>query len=176
MKKILIFALIAALCLTLAACSDSPKKEDDTPAVSSEAVADVFTFTYRDVKIALSDEMAPIVQKLGEPKKYFESESCAFKGLDKVYTYDGVVIRTYPENDVDYVLSVEFKDDTVATEEGVSIGDTRKKVEKAYGKIEDASGRSLTYNKGGVVLAFIFDEDDNVSSVTYTLNTQSSDD
>ena len=170
MKKIIIFGLIAALCLALTACSSSSGNAADSSTTSSAASAEVFTFTYRDVKIALSDEMAPIVKKLGEPKKYFESESCAFKGLDKVYTYDGVVIRTYPEKDVDYVLSVEFKDDTVATEEGIAIGDSREKVEKTYGKTD---GRAATYTKGGVVLSIIFGDDDTVSSVTYTLASQS---
>ena len=174
MKKIIVFALIAALCLGLAACSPSSGSTEASSAVSSEKAADVFTFTYHDVRIALKDEMAPIVKKLGEPKKYFESESCAFKGLDKVYTYDGVVIRTYPQDNVDYVLSVEFKDDTVATEEGVSIGDTRQKVEKAYGKTEETSARSATYAKGGVVLSVIFGEDDTVSSITYTIESQTS--
>ena len=174
MKKIIIFGLIAALCLALVACSPSSgkdKAEDSAPA-SSDAAAEVYTFTYRDVKIALGDEVAPIVKKLGEPKKYFESQSCAFQGLDKVYTYSGVVIRTFPKDKVDYVLSVEFKDDTVATEEGIAIGDTREKVEKAYGKAA-SSGSAVTYSKGGVSISIIYGEDGNVSSITYTLDNQS---
>lgn len=173
MKKIILFGIIAALCLGLVACSPA-SGESESDGTGTSAVADAaYTFTYRDVKIALSDKMDPIAKKLGEPKKYFESESCAFQGLDKVYTYDGVVIRTYPQKDVDYVLSVEFKDDTVTTEEGVAIGDTREKVEKAYGAAE---GSSASYTKGGVILTFLFGDDGTVSSVTYTLASQTAND
>ena len=66
---------------------------------------------FNGTQVVLGAEMKPIADKLGKPTKYFESQSCAFQGLDKVYTYGGVIIRTYPENDVDYVLSIELKDE-----------------------------------------------------------------
>ena len=50
---------------------------------------------FRDVEIVPGAEMQPVLDRLGEPRKYFESESCAFKGLDKVYTYAGTGIVAY---------------------------------------------------------------------------------
>jgi hypothetical protein len=118
--------------------------------------------------VAMNAEMAPIAKALGEPTKYFESESCAFQGLDKVYTYGGVVIRTYPEKEVDYVLNVELKDDSVSTEEGVSIGDTKDKVKEVYGAPETENDSSFVYKKGACKLSFIFGDDGSVSSIVYT--------
>ena len=41
----------------------------------------------------MNTDVAPVIEALGEPLHYFESESCAFKGLNK-YTYGGFEIST----------------------------------------------------------------------------------
>ena len=69
----------------------------------------------------MNEDASAVVEELGEADDYFESESCAFEGLDKVYTYPGFTLNTYPVDDKDYVLSVVFRDDTVSTDEGISI-------------------------------------------------------
>lgn len=179
MRKWIVFALSAVLCLTLAACSaekDSGKTTDSGSQSAAAATDDSYVMTFRGTDIVPGAEMQPILDKLGEPKKYFESESCAFKGLDKVYTYDSVVIRTYPKDKTDYVLSVELKDDAVSTPEGVSIGESKDKVTKVYGEGTSSSSAAVTYRKGEAVLSFIFDEEGNVSSITYTLASQTGDD
>ena len=176
LKNFILLAVIAALCLSLAACGNDDSKEgsgitdNSSQAGSNDTVKadNGYKFTYKDTQISLSGEMAPVAQKLGEPDKYFESESCAFQGLDKVYTYGGVVIRTYPEKDIDYVLSIELKDDLTATEEGISIGDSSEKVTETYGEPDEKTDTSLIYNKGNSKLSFILESDKTVSSITYT--------
>ncbi|MBR1392972.1 MAG: hypothetical protein IJ561_08885 [Ruminococcus sp.] len=184
LKNFILLAVIAALCLTLTACGSDDSKADPVSTNDNSTVStneepqsesskpaetkDGFTLTFKGTQIALSAEMAPVVEKLGEPDKYFESESCAFQGLDKVYTYSGVVIRTYPENNVDYVLSIELKDDMTSTEEGISVGDSRQKVIEAYGESTEKTDISEVYSKGNSKLSFIFDSNDTVSSITYT--------
>ena len=86
------------------------------------AASDGYVFTVDGTTIAMNAEVAPILEKLGKEKNYFESASCAFEGLDKEYTYNGFVLKTYPLNDVDYVASITLQDDTVATPEGIAIG------------------------------------------------------
>ena len=46
-------------------------------------------------------DASKVVDELGEADDYFESESCAFEGLDKVYTYPGFKLNTYPVDDKD---------------------------------------------------------------------------
>lgn len=185
LKNFIVLAVITAMCLTLAACGSSDDKkgssaENSTANTSSESApaanagkknTDGFKFSMKGTSVAMNAEMAPLAKALGEPTKYFESESCAFQGLDKVYTYGGVVIRTYPENEVDYVLNVELKDDSNATEEGISIGDSKDKVKKAYGDPETENDTSLVYKKGACKLSFIFGEDGTVSSILYAAET-----
>ena len=112
----------------------------------------------------------PVADKLGKPTKYFESQSCAYQGLDKVYTYGGVIIRTYPENDVDYVLNIELKDDSVSTVEGIGIGDAKAKVKEAYGEPTSTTDTSDVFVKGNSKLSIIYGKDGNVSSIVYDLN------
>ena len=54
---------------------------------------------------------------LGEPMHYFEAPSCAFEGMDKIYSYSGFEFTTYTKDNVDYIASIVFLDDTVTTRE-----------------------------------------------------------
>lgn len=188
LKNLIILTILALLCLTLVACgtdgssTDSGKGKITTiaPAGSGNPNSnanstptpktDGYIFKLSDTDIAIDAPMAAIAEKLGEPTKYFESESCAFQGLDKVYTYGSVVIRTYPLDGVDYVLNIELKDDTVSTVEGVSIGDSQSRVTEVYGEPTTSGGSACSYAKGGSVLSFIFGED-GITSITYTQDT-----
>lgn len=181
LKNFIILAVMATLCLILVACgngqgSNDPENTNDKTAQTTTALVDTsaptpktdgYTLKVNDVAVSIDGAMASITEKLGEPTKYFESASCAFQGLDKVYTYGGVVIRTYPLNEVDYVLSIELKDDTVTTAEGVYIGDSKTHVTEVYGEPTSSTDISVSYTKNGTVLSFIFDGD-SVSSITYS--------
>ena len=175
MKKLIVFALVAVLCLGLVACSSEKDSGKNSVVGNDTSVAETdgtYKMVFRETEIVLGADMQSVLDKLGEPKKYFESESCAFKGLDKVYTYDGVVIRTYPKDKKDYILNVELRDDTVSTPEGISIGDSKAKVTEVYGAETTSNDTSVSYQKGDVVLAFIINAEGNVTSITYTLTSQ----
>lgn len=125
-----------------------------------------YTFTYKDVIIEMDADVAPIIEQLGEPDSYFEAPSCAFEGIDKMYTYGGLELDTYPTDDKDYISSVVFKDDTLTTTEGIGIGDSVSSLEEAYGtKWSDEDGM-MVYEKDGMKLCFIVEED-SVISVEY---------
>lgn len=140
---------------------------DDQNTGSDEETEDVFAFVYNGTEIKLHAEMAPIVAALGEADNYFESESCAFQGLDKVYTYGSVVINTYPEEKVDYVFTIELKDDTVETKEGIYIGSSKDDVIAAYGTPTSETDTAYIYVKGQSQLNIIF-ENDAVLNIIYT--------
>ena len=179
MKNFVIFALIAACCLTLIGCNGKttdggekpsapqtstggetkPESEAPKPTESgSEQTPTVqkgYVLKVGETEIAIGADMAPIAAALGEPTKYFEAPSCAFQGMDKAYTYGGVVIRTSPdEGGKDVVWSIELKDDLTSTTEGVSIGDSKDKVLSIYGSA-DGEG-ALLYRKDGMTLLFVF--------------------
>lgn len=176
-KLTLCAACVAASAMLLCACGDSGSgdsgssgntgNESGEQGAGTSAASNGYTFDLSGVSVAMNAEMAPIVDELGEADSYFESESCAFQGLDKVYTYGSVQISTYPENDVDYVYSVVLKDDTVETPEGIMIGSSKDDVIAAYGDPTTETDASLSYTKGDCILAFILDGD-TVTDITYT--------
>lgn len=127
--------------------------------------------TSGSTKIEMNADASAIVDELGDPDDYFESESCAFEGLDKVYTYPGFHLNTYPVDDKDYVLSVDFMDDTVETDEGISIGSTKDEVTEAYGEPAEETSSSLVYEKGDTEMTIGLDGD-SVSSLEISAVTE----
>lgn len=114
-----------------------------------------WTFQAGDVAITPDMDMSAIADQLGEPKSYFEAASCAFEGLDKIYTYTSFEIETYPQDTADCIKSIVLKDDTVSTVEGVSIGDSEDKVRETYGAPAEESTGKLVYQKEKTNLVFV---------------------
>jgi hypothetical protein len=112
-------------------------------------------------------DAAPIIEALGDPAQYFEAASCAFQGLDKIYTYNGFEINTYPNGDKDYISTVYFLDDSVTTDQGIYLGSTLDEVIDAYGEDYTQESGEYTYTLGQTKLAFII-EDETVTSITYS--------
>lgn len=124
-----------------------------------------YVFVTGGVTVEVDADMAPILTALGEPASYFEAASCAFEGLDKIYTYSSFEIDTYPAQDRDLVSAVILKDDSVTTAEGICIGDSLQKLQETYGEGSMEEGM-LTYEKDGMKLCFILRED-SVISIEY---------
>ncbi len=136
------------------------------PGQGNAAAGEGYLFTVNGVTIAMDADAAPILEQLGEAASYFEATSCAFEGLDKTYTYNGFELDTYPTGDKDYVSAVVLKDDSVATQEGICIGDSRDKVLQAYPDGGTEEGGMIIYRKGGMKLVFILKEEE-VASIEY---------
>lgn len=126
---------------------------------NGDAADDLFTFTYQSVKIAPFALADQVIDDLGEAMSYFEAESCAFAGLDKIYTYSSFEISTVPEGGEDHISLIVLLDDTVATEEGIRIGSTREDVIEAYGDEYELQGTALAYHRGESILLFLMEED-----------------
>ena len=122
-----------------------------------------YMFTYSGVDVVIDADASAVVEALGEPTSYFEAASCAFEGLDKVYTYSGFEIETYPQGDKDLISSIVLKDDSVSTKEGICIGDSTDKLADAYGSEGTQEVGKIVYEKEGMELCFIVDGDSIVS-------------
>ena len=180
MKKLIACTLLACLLLIFAACStvDEPVTTgapdvtvDTTPkdTVGQETQGeDDFVFIYKDTEIKLHAPAEPIVAALGEPKKYTESTSCAFKGLDKTYFYGSFYMDTYPVDGKDFVYGWWFADDSVSTQEGIYIGSSQAQVEAAYGADSFNGTNAYIVTRNGGTLTVIV-EDGAVSSIQYAI-------
>lgn len=173
MKRNLLCSLLAlAMALSLAACGGkgqpgSSGGQTSQPGQSSQSAqpgqstqpggVDVTEYVFRtgDTVVSIDQDMAEVLAALGEPKEYFEAESCAFEGMDKTYTYSGFVITTRPDGEKDYVNSIILSDDSVTTPEGIYIGSAAADVTAAYGESAGATDTFLPYTKGNTSLNFV---------------------
>ncbi len=160
MKKLSAILLACMLVLGLTACGE------DAP-VQPE-IKDNYVFTYNGIEIMMDVEATQIVAALGTPKSYTEETSCAFEGLDKTYYYGSFYLSTYPMDNKDFVYSVWFADDNVATAEGIRIGSTQAQVESAYGTANYNGSNAFVMTKGDSKLTIIL-TDGEVSSVQYEI-------
>ena len=154
-RKIVLLTAAMTMGMALTACGGS----GDGSSSSGQKSGGGYTFTSGSTVIEMNEDASAVVEELGEADDYFESESCAFEGLDKVYTYPGFTLNTYPVDDKDYVLSVVFRDDTVSTDEGISIGSTKDEVTEAYGDPASESSTEMVYEKGDTELTIGLDGD-----------------
>lgn len=185
MKKWMALFCAAGMLAVLAGCGESEKViqkestqvtkeattqstqevQENTP-TQEETSAKGYVFKQQEVVIEVDAKAAPVVEALGEPVSYFEAASCAFEGLDKMYTYNSFELDTYPVDGEDYVSAVIFKDDSITTAEGVAIGDSRARMEEVYGTESEAQGSMVVYHKDGMKLCFILDGD-TITSIEY---------
>ena len=173
MKQKLLCALLAlGMTVSLAACggkeqpgsSGGQTSQPGEPGQSAQpnqsarpGGADVAEYVFRsgEAVVSIDQDMAEVLAALGEPKEYFEAESCAFEGMDKTYTYSGFVITTRPDGEKDFVNSIALTDDSAATPEGLYIGSAAADVTDAYGESAGATDTFLPYTKGNTSLNFV---------------------
>lgn len=180
-KKIfaVLSAVVLSICLTACGSNDVKVIENNKDDKASESSTDnsgetsklkgyVFEADGQNGKVSITTEieMNDILKQLGDPDNYFEAESCAFKGLDKTYTYSHYEIQTYPEGKKDLISCILFKDDMIKTAEGLSIGMTKDQMEEAYGTDYEQKGAMYVYKKDSSFLGFII-QDNIISSIQY---------
>lgn len=125
-----------------------------------------YAFVYNDVVMEINAPADSVLARLGEANSYFEAPSCAFNGIDKIYTYNSFELDTHPMDGKDFISSVLFKDDSVATVEGIGIGDPVEKLSEVYGEDSIEENGMTIYCKDGMKLCFLIEEGC-ISSIEY---------
>ncbi len=110
--------------------------------------------------------------RLGEPVKYTEGASCYFDGMDKVYTYDGFEVRTYPGTGGDYVQDLCISSDGYATDRGITVGSSVQDVLKAYGEDYKLNGKMYRYYSDDDMYCYFFIMNDVVKYFGYAADIQ----
>ncbi len=139
------------------------EEEEETDYVNGEE----YVFPVGEVTLRTDMDADEAVEELGEYKSVFKAPSCAGEGTSYIYTYDSFEIETYPteegKNLIGYII---LRDDTVATAEGIDLSMTRSDVIQTYGSGYEEAQNSITYEKNGTKLNFIFDGEE-LSSIEY---------
>ena len=183
--SVLLVALLAALSIT--ACGETAVNAgDDTAATTTSDTVEasttvgeplappaVFGFVSGETTLYAGADPA-ILTALGEPQDKLEAASCVHAGFDRVYYYAGFEVNTQPTADgKEVIVSIYLTDDSVATPEGVRIGDKQDTVKAVYGEPAQAGAATepLRYTKtdGDVSCSvnFTIDADGYVSAIFY---------
>ena len=101
-KKILILAMVLNCFAT--ACSSKEKPDDGK--YSENTNANEYVVTYDEAKVELDKDFETVKSKLGEPSEYAENKSCLYDGYDKTYTYEDLLVITYPINGQEKIASI----------------------------------------------------------------------
>ena len=168
MKKgfLAIVVVIAIVVLVIVGNIFLDGKESEEKGISTEKV---YSLKDGDKEIILNDVYNE--ETLGKADSYYEVPSCAFEGMDKVYTYPNYEIQTYQDGDVDRIFSIYFLTDEIATTEGIKIGSTLEDVKKAYGENPQEVDSKYSYTLGKTTVEFIVD-DGMVTSISYAYVTE----
>lgn len=132
-----------------------------------EGVRGICDFVYNGVSVRPGTSPFDVVDRLGD-YSLFESESCAFQGTDRVYTYASFIIRSSPDpqgNDV--IVSIELRDDTIGTADGAYIGMNEEDVIDTYGEPDNDLPGGIEYTEGDCILSFVI-ADGKVSAINYS--------
>lgn len=105
MKKKII-AICLCICLTIVFLAGCAGKKSNTEPSKAADENSGFSYTVNGVRLVPGDDFADAYKELGEPDNYTEAASCYFDGMDKVYTYTGYEVRTYPDGDKDIIQDI----------------------------------------------------------------------
>jgi len=141
--------------------------ENSNPAMEQENDAKEWYFANNGVKLVPGADSAVFKNALGKPNFLFEAESCAFEGMDRIYSYDGFEIYTADDGE-EKITSILIMDDSVKTVEGIYLGETVDKMIALYGEADEQNFETYTYYRGDSLLIFMF-EDGELVSVEYSL-------
>lgn len=155
-KKTVTILISALLLLLLAGCG----------AKEETASAENYEVTYKGATISVDGDMEPVQKALGMPDTYFEAESGSAMSVNKMYTYGSLGIDTYPSENGERVASITLRDSSLATNEGISVGQTLGDLEATYGLDYTMQDTMLVYDRNSIELCFDM-EGDNIVSIKY---------
>jgi hypothetical protein len=185
MKKLMAYTALVLLLLFSAGCKKNTEPadaaeeretgENSEPGKAEKIVYDDgFMFSYDGADIYMGEYIENILSRLGAESNSYVSESCTSEGMMAAYVYSGVEISAYAKTETDEyrVFSATFRDDSVATAEGVYIGMPVGEMEAAYeacnGDREIMEGFYYKYFKNGTALSFDADGEI-IIGITYQL-------
>ena len=157
MKKRILTALIFAAVLVVSGCA---KKDNGTAFGYNNGE---LTFTPGEKFDAQSDSLA-------ETTAYMEAASCYYDGLDKVFTYEGYEVTTFPKEDGDYIQDINISSESIRTDKEIGVGSTLADVEEAYGKDYTISGKMYKYYQDNTKYMYFFILNDVVQYYGYGMD------
>ena len=125
-----------------------------------------------DLNVHIDDDVKLVIASLGDDYTFDEANSCAYKGMDKSFSYDGIIISTLPIDGKDVICEIFITSDKYETSRGVKIGQKKSYVENVYGENYTLEDGVLTYwigeenNPKSPKLYFTLDDEDLITGIS----------
>lgn len=113
-----------------------------------------YVFETEGIEISMDQDAAQVISDLGKAESFYEADSCTHQGKERVFTYKGFELSTYPSGGGDYVKSVWFLSEEAVTQEGIHIGSTIGEMLEAYGDDYVEEKGRYVYTSEDAVLTF----------------------
>ena len=182
-RKLLLAVATALFTVSFAGCGGEDTLVMDKSTTAADAKENVtneetkevkenkkgYYFTYKDIDIAVNDDMKTVYEKIGEEADIRESPSCKYTGNDKNYTFNDFSVTAFIDEEagVEKIYAITLMSDLVGTNEGISVGDSVTDIAEKYGK--PAEEGVYKYSKDGMYIQFSV-KNDTVSGITYTID------
>lgn len=113
-----------------------------------------YTFHTGEIEISMKQDASEVLSVLGKAVNFYEAQSCKHQGKEKVFTYEGFELSTYPSGNADYVKSIWFLGEETQTPEGIHIGSSIEDMVNAYGEDYTEKQGRYSYTSEEVILTF----------------------
>ena len=176
MKKLIAILLVLTLAASMAACGGKTEdpgaleitKAATEPAEEAPAANNAVKLQFVYEGVTMIPGQAFDASALPEADSLYTVPSCALEGTDNVYNYGGFEVTAFDQGEGEFIYSVYIIDDSVATPEGLKVGDNADKVVELYGSdFQDNDGEYI-YTQGEVMLIVLF-EGDSIVSIEYMM-------
>lgn len=115
-------------------------------------------FIYNGAMVVPGSDMASALSAVGDPNSISSAPSCIGVGEDKIYSYNGFSIESFPASQGETVLNVTITGAGAATSKGVTVGMTASDIKNSYGTPSEEDDYFISYNTGsGKHLDFLMD-------------------
>lgn len=152
MKRVMLVSVMV-LSMMMIGCGSSDEPTAVVEVVSTATSSYYWTVDGVDLKI--DDIAANTVDLISEEAKYFEAESCAYNGIDKIYTYNDYSVTFYEGEGRDGISAIAIMSDLVETNEGIAVGSTEEEVRGVYGEPVQETETLMLYEDNSVELRII---------------------
>lgn len=121
------------------------------------------------IVVSVGEDGSNLEAKFGTPVEYAQAQSCYGKGYDKVYTYEGFEITTYPavNGRSEFISILVLTDDTVQTGRGLQVGMSQGQMTECYGTAYVQRGQSYVYTLEDDVTLWVDVEEDRITRIEF---------
>ena len=166
--SLLLVLLLSALCACGAPAPTQEAPQAEPAAAPEEASpGSELRFAAQGVECGIFDEADPVLEKLGEPLASYETQSCAYEGLDYLYDYDGFELSVNEIDGVRRITAISLLDDSVATPQGLRIGMPLQEALDAMRMDYREEGKSYCFLNGDTSLTVRVDSGGEVIAIDY---------